>query len=141
MLASKYDIDNEFNQLDIHCNATFTVYSSKHYDGSCSFQYSNMKLKTTENSTLTGSFDTDQFKSTANNTISNSYQLMCSPIFTPNLTHKSETRTEWTLCSAPQLEALSSNIVNHICDSNGIRTHNHLVRKRTLDHLTKLFKN
>ena len=26
-----------------------------------------------------------------------------------------------------------------ISDSNWIRTHNHLVRKRTLDHLAKLF--
>ena len=29
---------------------------------------------------------------------------------------------------------------NTICDSNGIQTHNHLVRKRTLNHFAKLAK-
>ena len=34
-------------------------------------------------------------------------------------------------------EVAKKNKHNHLADSNGIRTHNHLVRKRTFNHLTK----
>ena len=63
---------------------------------------------------LTGSFDTDQLKNTANNF--KFIQWMCSTIFTPTVIHKSDTLTGRTFCSAPKLETLSSYIVNHFCD-------------------------
>ena len=51
--------------------------------------------------------------------------------------------SESTLYSCLNVEELlprSRRDIWHLSDSNGIRTHNHLVRKRTLNHLAKLEK-
>ena len=50
---------------------------------------------------------------------------------------------ELTLCTCQNAKELLAQIRDHIwslSDSNGIQIHNHLIRKRTLNHLPKLAK-